>query len=219
MAESSHEAHRGDQYLVWFDTEYSGLDLEGASLLQVAALITDRSLKRVLSAEQDIQLTIHLPAETTVSPWVEENLPELVAACRSSMSVGLQEADQHLADYIDGLVGPPDERENRRPILAGNSIHADWWLTQKYLPQFSHRLHYRHLDVTTLKIEWQNRYPDCEFDKEDPDNLRRYFPESNFFRAETRHDAYYDIQASIAELAFYRQHLFLPKSETCSSTR
>ncbi|HPJ96752.1 MAG TPA: exonuclease domain-containing protein, partial [Syntrophales bacterium] len=115
-----------------------------------------------------------------------------------------------LADYIDSVAGPPAERENRRPILAGNSIHADRRLAQKFLPRFTNRLHYRHLDVTTLKIEWQNRYPDRELDKENPVNIKRYFPEACFLKSETRHDAYYDIQASIAELAFYRQHLFLP---------
>lgn len=210
MEESSHETRRGDHYLVWFDTEYSGLDLEGAHLLQVAALITDLSLHRVLTAERDIHLAIHLPAEATVSPWVEENLPDLVAACRSSASVALSEADHRLADYIDNAVGPPAERENQRPVLAGNSIHADWWLAGKFLPRFSGRLHYRHLDVTTLKLEWQERYPDREFEKEYPENIKCYFPEALFANADARHDAYYDIQASIAELAFYRQHLFRP---------
>ena len=210
MAQTPWEQRRGDQYLVWFDTEYSGLELEDAHLLQVAALITDRSLKRVLPAEKDIQLTVHLPPEAAVSSWVEENLPDLVAACRSSLSVELEETDRLLADYIDSVAGQPAERENHRPILAGNSVHADWRLAQKFLPRFVNRLHYRHLDVTTLKIEWQNRYPDREFNKEDPQNIRCYFPEAYFFKSETRHDAYYDIQASIAELSFYRQHLFLP---------
>ncbi len=210
MTETSQEKRHGDQYLVWFDTEYTGLELEDAYLLQVAALITDRSLKRVLPAEKDVQLAVHLPPEATVSTWVEENLPELVETCRSSLSVELQEVDRLLADYIDGVVGPPAERENQRPILAGNSVHADWRLAQKFLPRFINRLHYRHLDVTTLKIEWQNRYPDREFNKVDPQNIRHYFPEAHFWKAKTRHDAYYDIQASIAELAFYRQNLFLP---------
>jgi oligoribonuclease len=210
VEETSHAAPRGDHYLVWFDTEYSGLDLEGAHLLQVAALITDRSLHRVLPAEQDIRLAIHLPAEATVSPWVEENLTALVAVCRSPVSVELPEADLRLAAYIDTAVGPPADRENQRPILAGNSIHADWWLAEKYLPRFISRLHYRHLDVTALKIEWQERYPDREFEKEDGENIKCYFPEALFSAADTRHDAYYDIQASIAELAFYRHHLFRP---------
>jgi oligoribonuclease len=208
MDETTNEERQGDHYLVWFDTEYSKLELEGAHLLQVAALITDRSLLRVLPCERDIRLAIRLPSAAAVSPWVEENLHELVTACRSSASIELPEADRLLAEYIDAAVGPPAERENRRPILAGNSIHADWWLAEKYLPRFISRLHYRHLDVTALKLEWQERYPDREFEKEDPENIKRYFPGAHFSVADTRHDAYYDIQASIAELAFYRHHLF-----------
>jgi oligoribonuclease len=198
----------GDQYLVWFDTEYSGLHLEDAYLLQVAALITDRALKRVMPAERDIRLTVRLPAGAVVSPWVEENLSDLLALCRSPLSSELRDVDRILADYIDGFIGPPADQEKQRPIMAGNTIHADWRLAQKYLPHFTKRLHYRHLDVTTLKIEWQNLHAKEIFEKEDPENIRRYFPEARFIEGETRHDAYYDIQASIAELAFYRQHLF-----------
>jgi len=210
MAESASEERQENHYLVWFDTEYSGLDLEEAHLLQVAALITDQSLRRVCPGETDIRMAIRLPSDATVSPWVEENLPELVAACRSSLAVDLPEADRLLAAYVDAVAGPPAERENRRPVLAGNSVHADWWLARKYLPQFIRRLHYRHLDVTALKLEWQKRHPDHEFEKEDSDNIRRYFSEALLNPSDTRHDAYYDIQASIAELAFYRGHLFRP---------
>jgi oligoribonuclease len=208
MERTTNEEQQGDHYLVWFDTEYSQLELKEAHLLQVAALITDRSLRRVLPCERDIRLAIRLPSSAAVSPWVEENLQELVTACRSSVAVEPAEADRLLAEYIDAAVGPPAERENGRPILAGNSIHADWWLAVKYLPQFIRRLHYRHLDVTCLKLEWQERYPDREFEKEDPENIKRHFPDAHFTIADTRHDAYYDIQASIAELAFYRHHLF-----------
>ena len=213
MVESASEKRQGNDYLVWFDTEYSGLDLGEAHLLQVAALITDRSLHRVCPSETDIRVAIRLPSEAVVSPWVEENLPELVAACRSPLAVDLTDADRLLAAYVDATLGPPSERENRRPILAGNTVHADWWLAQKYLPQFIKRLHYRHLDVTALKLEWQERHPDLEFEKENPDNVKRYFPQALLNATDTRHDAYYDIQASIAELAFYRRHLFRPEEQ------
>jgi oligoribonuclease (3'-5' exoribonuclease) len=70
------------KFYVWFDTEYSSLELETAWLLQVAALITDTSLRRVVPQEHDLRLTIRLPDSTTPSPWVEQNLQELVRACR-----------------------------------------------------------------------------------------------------------------------------------------
>jgi hypothetical protein len=74
---------RTPEYYVWFDTEYSSLEMEEAALLQVAALITDSSLRRVLPREQDVRLIIRPQEGTKLSPWVERNLPGLVRACRS----------------------------------------------------------------------------------------------------------------------------------------
>jgi oligoribonuclease len=194
-------------FYVWFDTEYSTLELESAYLLQVAAMVTDTSLKRLSSPEQDIRLAIRLSEDQTISPWVEENLPELVKACRSPQAVTPREADARLAAYLDALIGRPEK--NEKPFLAGNSIHADWWLIRRFLPLFLDRLHYRHLDVTSLKLEWQRLNPEREFKKEDPQLIARYFPEALLVGEESRHDAYYDIQASIAELSFYRKHLLI----------
>jgi oligoribonuclease len=199
---------RGDQFYVWFDTEYSTLELETAQLLQVAALITDTSLKRVLPAEQDVRLTIRVPAGETLSPWVEQHLPDLIKTCRSSEAVDRAVADEHLAAYVDAVTGFSAEREDRRPVLAGNSIHADWWLIRRFLPGFLARLHYRHLDVTAFKLEWNHLHPEKEFEKENPEIISRYFPEAVLPGSGARHDAYYDLQASIAELAFYRLFLF-----------
>lgn len=198
---------KADQFYVWFDTEYSTLELETALLLQVAALVTDTSLKRVLSPEQDVRLTIRVPAGGTLSPWVEQHLPDLVRASRSSEAVDIEVADKGLAAYVDAAVGFPAERENQRPVLAGNTIHADWWLIRRFLPRFLSRLNYRHLDVTAFKLEWNHLHPEKEFEKENPEIIGRYFPEAVLPASDGRHDAYYDLQASVAELAFYRRFL------------
>ncbi len=197
-----------DKFYVWFDTEYSSLETERAVLLQVAALITDMSLRRVVSEKHDVRLTIRLPEGKTVSPWVKQNLPDLVKACRSPEAVDIAEADTRLAAYVDSVSGLPAERENQRPVLAGNTVHADWWFIRRFLPRFGSRLNYRHLDVTAFKLEWKRLYPDAEFEKKNPEIIRTYFPQAVLAVAGTRHDAYYDLQASIAELAFYRRHLF-----------
>jgi len=196
------------RFYVWFDTEYSSLELETASLLQVAAVITDTTLRRVLPRERDLRLTIKFPDGETLSPWVEQNLPELVRACRSSEAVDIAEADYRLASYIDEVAGPPAAIEKKRPVLAGNSIHEDRALIRRFLPRFLNRLNYRHLDVTALKLEWKLLRSDREFDKSNPDMIRCYFPDAVLPASFSRHDAYYDVQASIAELAFYRRHLF-----------
>lgn len=210
MAKTEAQADTANDFYIWFDAEYSSLELEKARLLQVAILATDFSLRRVLPQERDEILKIRLSEGETLSLWVEENLPDLIEACRSPEAVSIQDADKRLAVYVDAVAGPPAERENQRPILAGNSIHADWWLVRRFLPRFLSRLHYRHLDVTTFKIEWQRLHPEREFEKENPEVIRRYFPEALLPVSATRHDAYYDIQASIAELAFYRANFFIP---------
>ena len=210
MAEMTKQSDNAYKFYVWFDTEYTSLDLETAWLLQVAALITDTSLQRVLPPEYDVRLNIRLPDDITLSPWVEQNLPDLIKACRSPEAVNIDEADTCLADYVDAAAGSPAEREDQRPVLSGNSIHEDWWFVRRYLPLFMNRLHYRHLDVTAFKVEWKSLHPDAEFDKDDQETIRQYFPDAVLPVTSRRHNAYYDLQASIAELAFYRRHLFRP---------
>lgn len=198
------------KFYVWFDTEYSNIEVEEALLLQVAALITDSSLRRVVPQEKDIRLIIRVLEDSKISPWVEQNLPGLVRACRSGEAVDVTEADDRLAAYVDTAVGSLGKHGDDRPVLAGNSIHFDWWLIRRFLPHFLSRLHYRHLDVSAFKLEWNLLHPGEKFNKEDPNMIRTYFPEALLTDSGTRHDAYYDLQASIAELAFYRQHLFFP---------
>lgn len=193
----------------WFDTEYSSLDLEHAAILQVALIITDNSLKRVLPIEKDVCLAVRLSDDVEVSPWVRENLPDLVKQCRSTEACEISEIDNRLTAYVAAAEKSSGNRTNEKPVLAGNSIHADWWLARRFLPNFLGRLHYRQLDVTTLKLEWK-RLHRKEFDKDKMENIVKWFPDANITAVGTRHDAYYDVQASIAELAFYRRNLLWP---------
>jgi oligoribonuclease len=195
------------KFYLWLDTEYSNLEIESAVLLQVATLITDSSLRRVFPQEHDLRLTIRLPEGAKLSRWVEQNLTNLVRACRSSGAVDVAEADDRLSAYADTLAALSANHEDHRPVLAGNSIHFDWWLVRRFLPRFLSRLHYRQLDVSAFKLEWKRLHPDERFRKENPEIIRAYFPEAVLPVSDTRHDAYYDLQASIAELAFYRRHL------------
>ena len=69
---------------VWFDAEFTSLELESARLLQVAVILTDHELKRLHPEADDINLNIRLEEGEQVSPWVEENLSGLVTRCRSA---------------------------------------------------------------------------------------------------------------------------------------
>jgi len=193
---------------VWFDTEFTSLELDEAQLLQVAVMLTDKNLKRITPPEEDLNFYIRLSDAVPLSPWVEKNLPELVKKCRSREAVSLEEVDAKLTDYVDRWCGTPTKTIQKRPLLAGNSIHTDWILARKFLPTFISRLHYRLLDVSALKIQWLDLTDGTEFQKDDLKTVKKYFPEADLRRLR-QHDAYYDIVASAAELAYYRAHMNL----------
>jgi oligoribonuclease len=193
---------------VWFDAEFTSLDLDRAGLLQVAAIVTDTHLNRVAPPEADLNLCIRLEEDEPVSPWVAENLPGLIEKCRSDEAVSVAEADRRLAVLLDQYCGTPCAMMDQRPVLAGNSVHNDWFLMRRLLPEFGSRLHYRLLDVSTLKIQWQDWIDGHPFDKENSELLNQYFPGGGITAANA-HDALFDIKASIAELAFYRSSLAL----------
>jgi oligoribonuclease (3'-5' exoribonuclease) len=96
-----------------------------------------------------------------------------------------------------------------RPVLAGNSIYADYFLARKYLRRFLSRLSYRLFDVTTMKLEWLFHYGEKKFEKlGKPEAIRKLYRGQDEILGD-KHDAYYDVQASIAELAYYRSRLAL----------
>jgi len=204
---SETEIKKSNAY-VWFDAEFTSLELDQARLLQVAVIITDTNLERVAPPEDDLNLCIRLEEGEEVSAWVAENLAGLVEQCRSDTAVTIEEADRQISELIDRYCGTPCEKISDRPVIAGNSVHNDWFLMRRFLPQFNSRLHYRLLDVSTIKIQWQDWVNQKAFDKENVELLNRYFPGGGLTSANA-HDALFDIKASIAELAFYRSNLGL----------
>jgi oligoribonuclease len=191
---------------VWFDTEFTSLDLDEAQLLQVSVMLTDKDLKRLTPPEEDLNLYIRLSDTEPVSAWVEKHLPDLLKKCRSRSAVPVEEVDAKLTAYIDRWCGTPTKTIQKRPLMAGNSVHNDWILSRKFFPVFTSRLHYRLLDVSSLKIQWFDLTDGAEFKKDDPKVVKKYFPEADLRRLR-QHDAYYDIVASAAELAYYRAHM------------
>jgi oligoribonuclease (3'-5' exoribonuclease) len=92
-------------------------------------------------------------------------------------------------------------------VLAGNSIYSDYFLLRKFLPGVIRRLSYRLLDVTSFKLEWRSYYRGAKFEKQSHPRLVERFYTGRDPVQGAKHDAYFDVQASIAELAFYRSHL------------
>lgn len=198
---------------LWLDAEFSSLDLETAEILQVALMVTDANLKRIAPPEQDINLFIKRQDDRGISPWVKENIPHIVRGCLGPEAVNLGDAEVRLCGYIDRTMGPIREQPGDRPLIAGNSVHNDWHLVRRLMPGILNRSHYRLLDVSTLKTQWTDFWGREVPPKGDPDFIREYFPEANLEEGMDQHNAYFDIQASVAELAYYRKHLGMKKSK------
>lgn len=194
-------------FLVWFDTEYTTLELESAHLIQVAMVITDMAGRRIAAAEHDLVTPVRLPEDAFVSKFVEGELASQLKQARSGTAPTIEDVDQMLVQRLEELTGPCPEKVKERPILAGNTIHADWWMAKKFLPHFLERLHYRNLDVSVLKILWLESKRGPEFDKDNISLLQDHLPGWTLPSGAKKHDALYDVMASVAELNYYRQHL------------
>ena len=72
----------GANHYLWFDTEYTTLDMERAQLLQVSLCVTDAKRRRILPPEQDVNL--YLAFEGKADPWVEENMGTVLAKCKAN---------------------------------------------------------------------------------------------------------------------------------------
>ena len=139
----------------WFDTEYTDLDYNKAELLQVALIVTDEMLQPIGSRPEGIPAEylrkdgfvahIQPPPESRISKHVLQNYQELLNKCQRN-GISLEDVDRYLARYLEQFPESNAERVRARPVLAGNSIHADFFLVRKYLPNFGAQLNYRLLD-------------------------------------------------------------------------
>ena len=197
---------------VWFDAEFSSLELEQAVLLQVAAMATDAHLKPLTNDLGPLEMAIQLDPSVEVSPWVKEHLTGLITRCGEGSAVSLEEADARLSEWLQTQFGSCSKPIHERPLLAGNSVHNDWLMVRRHLPKFHRELHYRLLDVSSFKTVWEAWGEGSSFDKEQLDELNRYFPAGEI-DALAPHDALFDIQASIAEMAYYRENSDLIRSK------
>jgi len=200
----------------WFDTEYTTLELERARLLEVALIVTDDELSPVRGDSKDVppgllrrdgfSAFLTPPPESEISDHVKEKYRPLLERCRRE-GRSVEEVDAHLSSYLTSFPETRVARIQDRPVLAGNSVYADYFLARKFLPRFLSHLNYRLFDVTTLKLEWLFHYREKKFEKlGSPESIRKLYRGQDPIAGD-KHDAYYDVQASITELAFYRSRL------------
>jgi oligoribonuclease len=170
--------------LVWIDLEMTGLDPERDAILQAALIVTDKHLQPLESFVTDVWQ----PPEVLgrMVPFVRDmhektGLLGRVASCRTEVG----RAEQMLLERISGWCP-------YRPVLCGNTIHSDRKFIDRYMPALAGYLHYRMVDVSSLKVLaglWL------------PSNKLYPKPDAG------QHDALFDIEQSIAELAHYRRVL------------
>jgi len=186
----------------WFDTEFTSLDLNTARLLQVAIIPTNAKLERVLPPEEDLNLFVHIGSGQNISPWVRENLPDLIKHCRSETLTSAATVNRTIGIWLEKNFGLKRDDISKRPLLAGNSLQCDWYMARKFLPTLIEYTHYRMLDVSSCKVHWLNSGRGDPFDKATPELTDKHLPFAR--RGEgASHDAYFDVQASIAEFNYY----------------
>lgn len=175
-------------FLVWMDLEMTGLDVERERILELATIVTDSELAVVAEGPE---LVIHQPDAllAAMDAWNTEHhgASGLTERSRASSVTEEAAAEQTLAFLKETGVAP------RSAPLAGNSIHQDRLFLARYMPTLEQHLHYRHVDVSTLK-----------------ELVRRWYPETYAKRPSKRgnHRALDDIRESIEELRFYRASAF-----------
>jgi oligoribonuclease len=176
--------------LVWIDCEMTGLDLRRDALIEVAAIVTDADL---VPLDEGVDVIIHAHDDVleTMLPVVREmhGASGLTEAVRTS-TVTLGDAETLVLDYVKSHIADP-----KTAPLCGNSIATDRAFLARDMPALDEYLHYRMVDVSSLKELAKRWYP----------RVYQSQPEKGL-----AHRARADIRESILELAYYRRTLFVP---------
>ena len=172
--------------MVWMDLEMSGLDPKTCKILEIASLLTDKDLNVV---EQGPALVVHQSEEVlaAMDDWNKHHhgLSGLTEAVRKS-TISLEEAERQTLEFIKKHCPP------KSSPLCGNTIYQDRRFLIEYMPILEAYLHYRLVDVSTIK-ELVKRW---------------YGPEYQSPPKKQKHKALDDILETVEELRFYREKVF-----------
>ena len=172
-------------FLVWMDLEMTGLISETDRIIEISTVITDIELKLIAVGPQ---LAIFQEPEVLaqMNAWNQKHHGEsgLIERVENS-DITIEKAEERTLRFIKEYVV-----EGEAP-LCGNSIHQDRRFLYQYMPALNEFLSYRNIDVSTIK-----------------ELTYRWFPDLPKFEKQNKHTALEDVHESIAELAYYRKHIF-----------
>src|SRR6202051_495211 len=183
--------------LVWIDCEMTGLDLARDALIEIACLVTDGNLTVL---DEGVDLVIKPPAESVAAmlPVVRDMHTTSGLINELASGVTLAEAQEQVLRYVRSHI--PDAR---KVPLCGNSIATDRAFLARDMPELDAFLHYRMVDVSSIK-----------------ELARRWYPRTYFASPPKHggHRALADIRESIQELRYYREAIFVPQPGPDSAT-
>lgn len=192
MSSSTRPKSPSQHNLVWIDLEMTGLDAEKDKILEIACIVTNKNLDIL---EPGIDIVLHEPDEVLqrMNEWcmINHEKTGLVQAVKDSR-IGLLEAENTILEFIK------KHCPAKACPLAGNSIYMDRLFLIRYMPRLNEYLHYRIVDVSTIK-ELCKRWNGAIF--------------SHVPSKQLRHRALDDIEESIKELRYYRSFMF-PSNKT-----
>ncbi|MFZ4516972.1 MAG: oligoribonuclease [Microthrixaceae bacterium] len=184
--------------LVWMDLEMTGLDPATDRIVEIATLVTDDDLE-IVAEGPDLVIACPEEALATMDPVVVDmhTRSGLLDQIRAS-EITLEEAGAATLEFIRTHVPTA-----RAVPLCGNSIGMDRRFLAAYLPDIEHHLHYRSVDVSTIK-----------------ELARRWYPGelSGLTKKSSAHRAMDDIRESVAELRYWRDHVFRPAEADPTAT-
>jgi oligoribonuclease len=174
--------------LVWLDLEMTGLTIATDVILEIGTVITDGNLNVIAEGPS---FAIHQPEEklAAMGKWCQDQHSRtgLIEAVRNS-TISLQQAEEQTLAFI---------KEHCMPgtgVLSGNTVWQDRVFLDKYMPSISNYLHYRIIDVSSIK-----------------ELVKRWYPDNKYieFKKSDRHRALSDVYESVEELKWYRRNFFI----------
>jgi oligoribonuclease len=183
--------------LIWIDCEMTGLSLEKDVLVEIAVLVTDSELN-VIGEGVDVVIKATPEQLAGMNEFVTTMHTTSGLITEIPHGISVKEAEDRVLAYLESASTQPGKSP-----LAGNSVGVDRSFIARDMPRLNDYLHYRTVDVSSIK-----------------ELTRRWFPKA-YFNAPAKtgnHRALGDIQDSIAELAYYRQAVFISGANSDENT-